>query len=91
MRFDVPADAHRCYAGSDPKPIDESFQGDYCLSGQYPMCDRYHPFEEIGMVGGDPTVREEPAVAAAASADATAAAPGDPEAIPRPRRRLPVA
>ena len=70
--------------GVRPKTIDESFQGDYCLSGLYPMCDRYHPLEEIGAVGGDPKVGEEPAVAAAAAADAAAVAP----MTPKPSRDL---
>jgi LysM domain len=40
-RFSFAAPAHRCFARSKPSSISLGHQGAYCLSSDFPMCDRY--------------------------------------------------
>ncbi len=57
-RYLSPAEAHRCRAGSEVRTIDLSFQGQYCLSSEYPTCDRYHA--SIAEANGPEPIAVEP-------------------------------
>ena len=42
-RFSFPVQGHRCHVRSKPAKIDLAWQGAYCLSSDFPACDRYRP------------------------------------------------
>jgi hypothetical protein len=71
-RFSFASPAHRCYARGKPSSIGLGHQGAYCLSSDFPMCDRY-PAAPIAA---------SPAAPAPAPALAPAATPSRPIAGP---------